>query len=122
MKLVTDFQEYQILDMQDGEKVEKWGKYILTRPDPQIIWNTAKNIDWDKTDAKYNRSKSGGGAWEIFNNKLPNSWPIHYHDLTFNVKLMGFKHTGLFPEQAYNWNYLISLIKNSKRSDIKVLN
>lgn len=122
MKLVTDFKEYEILDMHDGEKVERWGNYLLRRPDPQIIWDTTGVIDWNMVDAKYNRSKSGGGAWDIFNKKLPNSWPIHYHDLTFNVKLMGFKHTGLFPEQAYNWNYLISLIKSSKKKDIKVLN
>ena len=122
MKVVNDFNEYQILDMQNGQKIEKWGNYVLTRPDPQIIWNYPSNIDWNKSDAIYSRSKTGGGSWDIRNHKLPNNWPIHYHNLTFNVKLMGFKHTGLFPEQAYNWNYLIDLISNSKRKDIKVLN
>ena len=122
MKVVNDFNEYQILDMQNGQKIEKWGNYVLTRPDPQIIWNYPSNIDWNKSDAIYSRSKTGGGSWDIRNHKLPNNWTIHYHNLTFNVKLMGFKHTGLFPEQAYNWNYLIDLISNSKRKDIKVLN
>ena len=122
MKVVNDFNEYQILDMQNGQKIEKWGNYVLTRPDPQIIWNYPSNIDWNKSDAIYSRSKTGGGSWDIRNHKLPNNWQIKYHNLTFNVKLMGFKHTGLFPEQAYNWNYLIDLISNSKRKDIKVLN
>ena len=122
MKIVNDFNEYQILDMQNGQKIEKWGNYILTRPDPQIVWSYPSNIDWTKADAIYSRSKTGGGSWDIKNHKLPNNWQIKYHDLTFNVKLMGFKHTGLFPEQAYNWNYLIDLITNSKRNDIKVLN
>lgn len=122
MKTVNDFNEYQILDMQNGQKIEKWGSYTLTRPDPQIIWNYPSNIDWNKTDAIYSRSKTGGGSWDIKNSKLPNSWPIKYRNLTFNVKLMGFKHTGLFPEQAYNWNYIIDLIHNSKRDDVKVLN
>lgn len=119
MKLVNDFKEYQILDMNNGYKTEEWNGYILTRPDPQIIWpGNNQNI---KVDAKYYRSNSGGGSWQILNNKLPNSWPIHYHDLTFNLKLMGFKHTGLFPEQAYNWNLIIEKVKNANR-EVKVLN
>ena len=119
MKLVNDFKEYQILDMNNGYKTEEWNGYILTRPDPQIIWpGNNQNI---KVDAKYYRSNSGGGSWQILNNKLPNSWPIHYHDLTFNLKLMGFKHTGLFPEQAYNWNLIMEKVKNANR-EVKVLN
>ena len=119
MKLVNDFKEYQILDMNNGYKTEEWNGYVLTRPDPQIIWpGNNQNI---KVDAKYYRSNSGGGSWQILNNKLPNSWPIHYHDLTFNLKLMGFKHTGLFPEQAYNWNLIMEKVKNANR-EVKVLN
>jgi 23S rRNA (cytosine1962-C5)-methyltransferase len=123
MKTVTDFNEYEIIDMQDGQKLENWGKYLLSRPDPQIIWQTNESSPlWNRADAVYNRSKSGGGAWDIKNRSLPKSWLINYKDMTFNVKLMGFKHTGLFPEQAYNWNYLREVIKNSNRQDVKVLN
>lgn len=121
MQVIKDFDEYEILDMADGMKVEKWNNIILERPDPQIIWIDRNNIDiWDKVDAKYNRSNTGGGSWEI-KNKIPDSWPIKYKDLTFNLKLMGFKHTGLFPEQSYNWDIIIDKIKKEKR-DIKVLN
>ena len=122
MKLVTDFTEYQILDMADGMKLEDWHGYKLLRPDPQIIWPIKFNEKiWSNVDAIYYRSNKGGGSWDIKNHKLPASWQVHYQDLTFNIKLMGFKHTGLFPEQAYNWNLIREKIKNAKRP-VKVLN
>ena len=122
MKLVKDFNEYQILDMADGMKLESWNGKELLRPDPQIIWDEKLKPEyWNKVDAKYHRSNKGGGNWEVINNKLPNSWQVHYQDLTFNIKLMGFKHTGLFPEQAYNWNFIREKIKKEKRK-VKVLN
>ncbi len=120
MKLVEDFKEYKILDMAKGLKLESWNGVILSRPDPQIIWNDKQHENlWNKVDALYHRSKTGGGNWEI--NKNVNTWQIHYQDLTFNLKLMGFKHTGLFPEQAYNWNLIREKIRNSKK-EVKVLN
>lgn len=118
MQIVTDFKEYQLLAMNDGYKLENWNNIILKRPDPQVIWKTEQK-NW-KYHASYTRSTTGGGSWNI-NNHIPTSWTITYNDLKFNLKLMGFKHTGLFPEQAYNWNYLRKLIKNSSRQ-IKVLN
>ena len=122
MKLVKDFNEYQILDMAEGMKLESWNGKELLRPDPQIIWDEKTKPEyWNKVDAKYHRSNKGGGNWEVINNKLPNSWQVHYQDLTFNIKLMGFKHTGLFPEQAYNWNYIREKIKSANRK-VKVLN
>ena len=122
MKLVTDFTEYQIIDMADGMKLESWRGYKLLRPDPQIIWSYKSNeSEWSKIDAIYHRSNKGGGAWDIKNSNLPTSWQVHYQDLTFNIKLMGFKHTGLFPEQAYNWNLIREKIKNANRP-VKVLN
>ncbi len=122
MRLVNDFFDYQLLDMANGEKLEKWGKYTLVRPDPQIIWQTkSKSEDkWNLVDAKYHRSKSGGGSWEILK-EIKTPFYVKYHDLTFCLKLMGFKHTGLFPEQATNWNMLEKIIKNSNRP-LKVLN
>ena len=119
--IVTKFDEYKILDMAHGEKVESWNGVVLRRPDPQIIWNNESNKDiWKKTDATYHRSKTGGGEWEK-QKRIPDSWQIHYKDLTFNLKLMGFKHTGLFPEQASNWDFMIDKIKKSNRK-INVLN
>ena len=118
MKVVNDFEDYKLLETSKGMKKEKWGKYTLLRPDPSIIWED--NLDESDVDAKYNRSKSGGGAWDV--KKVPSSWQIKYKDLVFNLKLMSFKHTGLFPEQAYNWNYIMDKIKTSGRSDVKVLN
>ena len=122
MRLVNDFFDYQLLDMANGEKLEKWGKYTLVRPDPQIIWPIkSKSEDkWNLVDAKYHRSKSGGGSWEILK-EIKTPFYVKYHDLTFCLKLMGFKHTGLFPEQATNWNMLEKIIKNSNRP-LKVLN
>lgn len=122
MKLVNDFDEYKILDLSDGEKLEKWGPYYLVRPDPQVIWDKKSFPElWKKADAIYNRSNTGGGKWTIKNTKLPSSWTIKYKDMTFNLKLMGFKHTGLFPEQAYNWNIIRDKIEKSNRQ-VKVLN
>lgn len=118
MKCVSDFEDYKLVEASNGMKKEKWGKYTLLRPDPSIIWEDKLNEN--DVDAKYNRSKSGGGAWSV--NNVPSAWQIKYKDLVFNLKLMSFKHTGLFPEQAYNWNYIINKIKESKRNDIKVLN
>lgn len=119
MKLVNDFFEYKILAMNDKNKIEDWNGVVLKRPDPQIIWNDEENIK--NIDAIYTRSNKGGGSWNILNRKIPNAWQIHYHELTFNLKLMGFKHTGLFPEQAYNWNLIQNKIKNSNK-EVKVLN
>lgn len=121
MKIAENWKDYEILDMSNGMKIEKWNNVILSRPDPQIVWK--KDID-DKlinsVHAIYHRSKSGGGSWE-YKKKVNDRWTVKYKDLTFNIKLMGFKHTGLFPEQAVNWDYMIDKIKNSNRH-IKVLN
>ena len=112
--------DYTIIDTSDGEKLEKWGKYTLIRPDPQVIWKTEKkNKLWKTADASYRRSSKGGGAWN--ENKLPESWVINYGDLSFRIKPMGFKHTGLFPEQASNWDWFSDLIRSAGR-EISVLN
>lgn len=122
MKMVEDFKEYQILDTSNGMKLESWNGKELLRPDPEIIWDHKDYPEyWDKVDAIYNRSNKGGGSWDIKNKKLPEAWQIHYHEMTFNLKLMGFKHTGLFPEQAYNWNIIQEKIASAKRP-VKVLN
>lgn len=122
MRYSNSFIDYELLDMANGEKLEKWGDYILIRPDPQIIWKKKTNPKlWSNANARYIRSNKGGGHWEVLK-KLPDSWKIKYKNLTFNIKTMGFKHTGLFPEQAINWDYMINKIKSSKRKDIKVLN
>ena len=121
MKLVEDFNDYKIIDMSNGEKLESWNGITLRRPDPQIIWESSKRSSiWNKADAHYIRSDKGGGMWKINNKSIPSIWRVHYKELTFNIKLMGFKHTGLFPEQAYNWNYIIDTLK--KYDKPKVLN
>ena len=125
MKIANEWKEYKILDMVDGQKLEKWGNVILSRPDPQIIWKekTFPN-KWKEINATYHRSKTGGGSWE-FKKKMPNQWQIHYKNMIFNIKPMGFKHTGLFPEQAVNWDWMINKIRNEKQRnnrEIKVLN
>ncbi len=121
MKIANEWKDYKILDMADGQKLEKWGNVILSRPDPQIIWkNKSFPNKWKEMNAVYNRSKTGGGLWE-FKKKVPSQWQIKYKNLTFNIKPMGFKHTGLFPEQAVNWDWMIQKIKGEKR-EIKVLN
>ncbi len=121
MLLADKWTDYQLIDASDGQKLERWGDYYLVRPDPQAIWSykTEKNL-WSKAHACYHRSKAGGGAWE-YRQKLPESWQIKYNSLTFNVKPMGFKHTGIFPEQASNWDFLIDKITSAGRH-IKVLN
>ena len=120
MWIANKWEDYRVIDTSDGEKLEIWGKYSLIRPDPQVIWKTEKKHPlWKKADASYKRSKSGGGAWN--ENRLPESWVISYRDLKFRIKPMGFKHTGLFPEQAANWDWFRELIENAGRP-IKVLN
>ncbi len=121
MNLANKWKDYEILDMANGEKLEKWGNIVLVRPDPQIIWKDKSFPKlWNSYNAKYNRSKTGGGSWE-YKTRLPENWQIKYNGLTFNIKPMGFKHTGLFPEQAFNWDWMIDKIKSSNR-EIKVLN
>ncbi len=121
MRYTKDWKDYELIDCSDGERLERWGDVILVRPDPQVIWKTPKNNPlWKKAHAYYHRSKSGGGKWDI-RTKLPDFWTIGYKDLKFNIKPMGFKHTGLFPEQAVNWDYTRELIKKAGRP-VKVLN
>ncbi len=121
MEVAKNWKDYEILDMANGEKLERWGDIFLIRPDPQIIWkNPSFPQKWNSANARYNRSSTGGGAWS-YNKKIPESWKVHYKDLTFLIKPMGFKHTGLFPEQAVNWDWMIDKIKNAGRP-IKVLN
>ena len=121
MNIANEWKDYEIIDMASGEKLERWGNIKLIRPDPQIIWkNKSFPSEWKSANARYNRSNTGGGAWE-YSKRLPESWQVKYKNLTFNIKPMGFKHTGLFPEQAVNWDWMINKIKQSKR-DIKVLN
>lgn len=120
MWCAENWKDYELIDTSEGERLERWGKYILVRPDPQIVWkNDDKSPLWKKADATYKRSSKGGGAWA--NNKLPEQWKIGYRELEFVIRPTGFKHTGLFPEQAANWDWFSELIKNSGRK-IKVLN
>ena len=122
MLLIKDFNDYEIIDASCGMKYERWGNIYLLRPDPQVIWDNGDLLDKykGKIDAVYHRSNKGGGYWENIKN-VPSSWIIKYKKLSFNIKQMGFKHTGLFPEQSVNWDYMINKIKNSKR-EIRVLN
>lgn len=116
MKIIENFNDYEVLSTSNGYKYERWGKYYLKRPDPEIIWPGNETI---KVDAEYTRSNTGGGNWTL--NNVPSSWTINYKDLKFNLKLMGFKHTGLFPEQAYNWDLIREKIKKTNHK-CKVLN
>lgn len=125
MKVANEWEDYKILDMADGQKLERWGNVILERPDPQIIWNE-KSLPkkWGEAEAIYHRSKTGGGSWE-YKKQIPAQWQVKYKNLTFNIKTMGFKHTGLFPEQAVNWDWMIKKISQAKRNEhreIRVLN
>ena len=121
MRVADKWQEYKILDTSSGEKLESWGGVTLVRPDPQIIWKSEKRSElWKRADGVYHRSAKGGGSWE-FRKKLPDSWQIGYGDLRFIIRPTGFKHTGLFPEQAVNWDMMRGLIKESGR-EINVLN
>ena len=120
MWVADDWKDYEIIDTSKGEKLERWGDYMVVRPDPQVIWDTPRNNRyWKRPNAHYHRSKKGGGEWEFFD--LPKQWTISYKSLTFNLKPFSFKHTGLFPEQATNWDWFGNLIKNAGRP-IKVLN
>ena len=125
MWIADGWRDYEVIDASKGEKLERWGKYRLVRPDPQVIWNTERNPqEWRRKNGHYHRSKKGGGEWEFFD--LPEKWQIQYKELTFNLQPFSFKHTGLFPEQAVNWDWFSSIIiealqKNPKRT-VKVLN
>ena len=128
MWISRDWKDYEIIDTSGSEKLERWGRYILLRPDPQVIWDTPKTApEWNKLNGHYHRSSKGGGEWEFFD--LPEEWQISYKGLTFNLKPFSFKHTGLFPEQAVNWDWFGEIIRKSidngsynKDKPFKVLN
>lgn len=121
MRFSSDWQDYALLDCSGGERLERWGNVTLIRPDPQVVWQTPKTHPlWKKADAVYHRSNTGGGSWEV-RSRIPDRWEIQYRDLRFNVKTMGFKHTGVFPEQAVNWDYVSEKIRAANRP-VKVLN
>ncbi len=121
MRVSSNWIDYELIDCSGSERLERWGDIILIRPDPQIIWNTEKkNPLWKKAHARYHRSNSGGGQWQVYK-KIPQQWSLKYGDLVFNVKPMGFKHTGIFPEQATNWDFASDIIKNADRQ-LSVLN
>ena len=120
MWIADNWKEYEVIDCSNGEKLERWGDYILVRPDPQVIWDTPKTRkEWRRKNGHYHRSKKGGGEWEFFD--LPQQWNLHYKNLTFHLKPFSFKHTGLFPEQAVNWDWFSEKIKHANRP-VKVLN
>lgn len=120
MWIASHWDDYEVIDTSGGEKLERWGKYLLVRPDPQVIWNTPKkDPGWNKKNGHYHRSSRGGGEWEFFH--LPEQWSIHYGSLSFHLKPFSFKHTGLFPEQAANWDWFSDKIRNAGRP-VKVLN
>ncbi len=120
MFLSDKWKDYSLLDTSDGERLEKWGQYVLVRPDPSVIWKNRKlHPSWKKADAVYSRSSKGGGSWDI--NRLPEEWQIGYGELKFVIRPTGFKHTGIFPEQAANWDWFSEKIKNAGRP-VKVLN
>lgn len=122
MRYTKDWKDYELIDCSSGEKLERWGNQVLIRPDPQVIWKSERrNNFWYQANARYERSKTGGGQWNVYK-KMPAFWQIKYKDLTFNIKTMGFKHTGLFPEQAVNWDLTREVIRNSGRNNVKVLN
>ncbi len=124
MFLSDKWKDYELLDASCGEKLERWGDVVLRRPDPQIVWSVSqqdKHDAWGKADAHYIRSNTGGGHWESKRN-VPDSWTVNYGNLRFGIKMMGFKHTGLFPEQAANWDWFSEIIRNSGRKDVNVLN
>lgn len=123
MWTAENWKDYEVIDTSAGEKRERWGDYLLVRPDPQVIWNTPKeHSGWRKKNGHYHRSSKGGGEWEFFH--LPDEWSIRYGELTFHLKPFSFKHTGLFPEQAANWDWFSSIIKKAVKSGrpVKVLN
>ena len=120
MRTADKWQDYELLDASSGERLERWGDIVLIRPDPQVIWKTPKGKIWKTADAKYERSNTGGGKWTVMK-PIPDVWSVGYRELKFNIKTMGFKHTGLFPEQAVNWDLISELIRNANRP-VKVLN
>lgn len=125
MWIADQWKDYEVLDTSNGEKLERWGDFVLLRPDPQVIWDTPKKArEWKKLNGHYHRSSKGGGEWEFFH--LPKEWEIHYRDLTFHLKPFSFKHTGLFPEQAVNWDWcrdkIIEAKKKNPNREIRVLN
>ena len=120
MYIASGWKDYEVIDTGDGEKLERWDSVILRRPDPQAIWPKQNPTLWEKADAWYHRSQKGGGEWEFFK-KLPERWTVRYGDLRFYVRPTGFKHTGLFPEQAVNWDWMVELIRGANRP-IKMLN
>ena len=130
MWIADNWKDYEVIDTSSGEKLERWENYILVRPDPQVIWNTAReDARWKKPNGHYHRSSKGGGEWEFF--KLPEEWDVHYSSpdspsLTFHLKPFSFKHTGLFPEQAVNWDWFTSIIRkklnNNPDHEVRVLN
>lgn len=122
MRYTSNWENYELIDASNGQRLERWGKVILIRPDPQIIWDTPKNDPrWENPDAIYHRSATGGGHWEIRNKKLKDSWEISYKNLKFGIKMMNFKHTGIFPEQATNWDLFEKIISNCKEK-LNILN
>ncbi len=125
MRAAEHWKDFEVLDTTGGEKLERWGNVILARPDPQIIWQTGKGSEWRRVNARYQRSRSGGGSWE-FKNMPRDSWTIRYRELTFKIQPTGFKHTGLFPEQAVNWDFMAEKIRTARQKDpgreIRVLN
>lgn len=125
MWIAENWNDYEVLDTSSGEKLERWGDYVLIRPDPQVIWNTPRQLpQWHNPNGHYHRSAKGGGEWEFF--RLPGEWDIRYDGLTFHLKPFSFKHTGLFPEQAVNWDWFTSIIKETLKREpdrtVKVLN
>ena len=120
MWIADNWKDYEVLDTSNGEKLERWGDYLLVRPDPQVIWNTPRNHNgWKQKNGHYHRSTKGGGEWEFFN--LPQEWTIGYKNLTFHLKPFSFKHTGLFPEQAVNWDWMRGIVEKSGKP-FRVLN
>ena len=118
---VANWEDYELIDASNGERLERWGNVILIRPDPQIIWKTPKDhYLWKRANARYHRSSSGGGKWEVYK-KIPDVWKIKYKDISFQIKPMGFKHTGVFPEQATNWDFVDNIIRSSNK-ELNVLN
>lgn len=121
MNISNKWLDYECLATGNKEKLERWGNVVLNRPDPQIIWDKSKNPIWNKWDGYYHRSNLGGGSWE-FRKKLPEFWTVNYKNLTFKVSPTNFKHTGIFPEQATNWDYIIEKIQTSNNKEFRVLN
>lgn len=125
MWIADNWKDYEVIDTSNGEKLERWGDYILIRPDPQVIWDTPRSAaGWKRKNGHYHRSAKGGGEWEFFD--LPDEWSISYNTLTFHLKPFSFKHTGLFPEQAVNWDWCADKIRSARKSrpdrEFKVLN